>query len=353
MRATGVRTEDHRSWLPRPPALARNLPWILLILLSISFAELLTGSTPVPALVLDPLSGVFLVGLYGAGVLLVREAGVRWAKGWPSILLLGVAYGISEEGLGTKTFFGPKGVGYLATYGHALGVNWVGATELALFQALFSIALPIAVVGLVFPAPARSPWLTSRRSLGFVLGAFVATVAAMFVLVNPSEDPGLPLVATALALLAALGVLARLVPATLGDPRATGPDRGVRGYRAVLVGATFVWGFFGLSWIGPRGIPYPALTAGAIAAWTIGFGAALYADRASWAAPGAQLGFISGALSFPLTLALAGALLGDPAVLVVVGAVVLLLVDLHRAGERTGIRYGARAPAPGGRGAPR
>ena len=117
-----------------PVGLRRNAPWLVLIVTSITFAEFLTGSTPVLVPLLDPLSALFLVGLYGAGVLLVREASIRWNKGWPTILLLGAAYGIAEEGLGTKTFFGPAGVGYLGVYGHFVGVNWVWAVELDLFH---------------------------------------------------------------------------------------------------------------------------------------------------------------------------------------------------------------------------
>lgn len=63
---------------------------------------------------------IFLGSLYGSGVLLVRDYARRWNKGWRSILLLGAAYGIIEEGIPVRSFFSPtwKDLGTLATYGH-------------------------------------------------------------------------------------------------------------------------------------------------------------------------------------------------------------------------------------------
>jgi len=71
-------------------------------LLSPGIPEYISGSSPTSAIVLNPpMFGFQLVanlGLYGPGVLLVREAMVRWNKGWATVLLLGAAYGILEEG---------------------------------------------------------------------------------------------------------------------------------------------------------------------------------------------------------------------------------------------------------------
>ena len=59
-------------------------------------------------MVLNPVQFVFQIvanlGLYGPGVILIREAFVRWKKGWASVLILGAAYGILEEGLDSQHF---------------------------------------------------------------------------------------------------------------------------------------------------------------------------------------------------------------------------------------------------------
>ncbi len=94
------------------------------------------------------------MGLYGPGVILIREAIIRWRKGWASVFLLGFAYAIVEEGLDLSTFFNPNAgpVGILGTYGHWLGVNWVWTVGLMLFHSAISIALPILLFRFAFPA---------------------------------------------------------------------------------------------------------------------------------------------------------------------------------------------------------
>ena len=54
--------------------------------------------------------------LYGAGTILIREARVRWRKGWLAVFILSVAYMIAEEGLMLNTLFDPtkNNVGRLA-----------------------------------------------------------------------------------------------------------------------------------------------------------------------------------------------------------------------------------------------
>jgi hypothetical protein len=329
--------------VPKLPAvLARNLPWILLIVSSITFAEFLTGSTPVLVPLLDPLSAVFLVGLYGAGVLLVREAAIRWNKGWPTILLLGAAYGIAEEGLGTKTFFGPLGVGYLGVYGHFVGVNWVWATELALFHSVWSITLPIVVVGLVFPGTIGVPFLRTPRALGGVLAVFVATVGAMFLLFNRSETPGVGLLLAALVAIAALVVAARTAPSSLGAlgfgraPLDSGPS-------PLVLGGLFVWGFFGLAWVGPRLVAIPAVVALAILGWCLLFGVHIARHRDRYSAPLPRLDFVFGALTFLLVLAAVLGVFGDFGALPVVAGVVLVTWRLRRR-----LRAPTPPPAPWG-----
>src|SRR5437762_1860395 len=65
-------------------------PLVALILLSPVIAEMLSGSTP-PLEWLNPIGVLFLIWLYGAGVLVMRETAVRWKTGWPTIVLLAAA----------------------------------------------------------------------------------------------------------------------------------------------------------------------------------------------------------------------------------------------------------------------
>jgi len=93
-------------------------PALVLFFLAPAIGELLSGSTP-PVEFFKPFSLFLLSALYGSGALLSRELALRWGKRWPTILALGLAYGIIEEGLMVKSFFDPAWIdlGVLGVYG--------------------------------------------------------------------------------------------------------------------------------------------------------------------------------------------------------------------------------------------
>src|SRR5205809_7665600 len=120
-----------------PGAHPNRRPLLALILLSPVIAVMLSGSTP-PLEWLNPIAALLLLWLYGAGVLVMRETAVRWKTGWPSIPLLGAAYGIIEEGLAVKACFDPAwlDLGTLGWYGRWLDVHWGCRGRLTLYRAV-------------------------------------------------------------------------------------------------------------------------------------------------------------------------------------------------------------------------
>jgi hypothetical protein len=193
-----------------------RLPVLALLLLAPTIPELLTGSTPITGLVVNPVGFAVqflgIVGLYGTGALLIREFAVYFHKGWASILLLGAAYGIAEEGLAVHTFFEPAGlppVGVLGSYGHAFGVNWLWALGLTGFHAVYSIALPILLTQLFFPEAARLRWM-DRGATALVAAVYVFVVALFSVVVGHGPSPAI--LALFLGIEAALIGLALAVP---------------------------------------------------------------------------------------------------------------------------------------------
>mgnify|MGYP001154199992 CR=1 FL=1 len=102
------------------------LPIITLLLLSPLCGELLSSSSP-PVEFFNPSTLLLFGALYGCGALLIREVVHRWNKGWASIFILGMAYGIFEEGVVVRSFFNPAwmDLGILGMYGRWMGVNWV------------------------------------------------------------------------------------------------------------------------------------------------------------------------------------------------------------------------------------
>src|SRR5271169_5819728 len=167
----------------------RSHPIVCLLLLSPGIPEYISGSSPTSAIVLNPPMFLFQVaanlGLYGPGVLLVREAMVRWKKGWATVLLLGAAYGILEEGVALSTLFDPRAnpVGKLGVYGHWLGVSWVWVAGILPVHMIFSISLPILLLGLAVPST-RGKSLLSRRGLRVASLVPGLAVVCLFLLVS-------------------------------------------------------------------------------------------------------------------------------------------------------------------------
>ena len=91
-----------------------------------------------------------LAPMYGGGALLIREVARRAGRGWPTMLLLAVAYGVLQPGLLDQSLFNPSYEGYdfqSAAHVPALGIS-------AHWAATPSGASPS-------PSPSSRPWCPS------------------------------------------------------------------------------------------------------------------------------------------------------------------------------------------------
>ena len=223
-------------------------PAVVLFFLSPLIAELLSGSAP-PTEFFNPVTFLLLTAFYGSGALLVREVAFRWKKGWPTVLLLGLAYGIVEEGLAVKSFFDPTWVdlGPLGVYGRWADVNWVWSIGLSLYHAVFSIAIPILLTYLLFPEWKDRPWLRPRsfRLWSSVLALVVLLCNLFLTAYRPSRLH----LALAGATVIGLYLLARRVPATL--PLTPANDL-PRPRTLFLLSFAAVIGWFILLWVLPN-----------------------------------------------------------------------------------------------------
>ena len=214
-------------------------------------AEFLLGNLPIkllPALIV-------LAPLYGGGALLIREWVRRTGRGWPSILLLGMAYAIIEEAYTTQSLFNPDylklHLGLLMpAYIPSLGIGGWWTLWMFNVHAVWSIATPIALIEACVPDRSRAPWL---GRIGFVVTTlafiFGATAAG---LMQYKQDPFLASpkqFACAAVVIVLLGAAAYLIPASRGI-RAGGnaPSPWIAGFVALLFGsaALFVpqaWGW--------------------------------------------------------------------------------------------------------------
>jgi hypothetical protein len=163
---------------PRRSGLKRGLPALGLFFLSPMVAEFLLGNLPITAL----FAIVTLAPLYGGGAVLIREIVRRRGWGYPSVVLLALAYGVIEEGITTQSLFNPNYAHLrLLDPGHlgALGMGAPWTVFVLGLHTVWSITIPIVLMESVSRRP-REPWLgkigLSVYGVLFALGV-VATTA--------------------------------------------------------------------------------------------------------------------------------------------------------------------------------
>jgi hypothetical protein len=143
-------------------------------------AEYLLGDLPITLLI----ALVLMAPMYGGGALLIRELVRRTGRGWPSIFLLAISYGILEEAFTTQSLFNPN---YLGKNFHLLDPAFIPALGIGAWWTLFvltlhvawSICTSIALAEALVPSRSTTPWLGpigfSIVVLLFVIGAVVMT----------------------------------------------------------------------------------------------------------------------------------------------------------------------------------
>jgi FtsH-binding integral membrane protein len=230
-------------------------PALVLFFLAPAIGELLSGSAP-PAEFFNPISLLLLSSLYGSGALLVRELKIRWNKSYVSLFILGAAYGVIEEGLMVKSFFDPgwMDLGTLGVYGRWMEVNWVWAEWLTIYHAIFSIAIPIALVEVAYPDLRNERWLSNRK-LAATTVLLCAVTAFGYGFLTTYRPPLLQYLTSAV-LVGALFVLARKTPHKTGKNGSLNPSKPLK---LALLGFFTTLSLFLLFGAGPTVIGSPAV----------------------------------------------------------------------------------------------
>ncbi|GAB3985081.1 hypothetical protein GCM10029978_096700 [Actinoallomurus acanthiterrae] len=180
-------------------------------------AEFTLGTTPITMAWLI----LLYVPIYGFGVLTIRELIRRTGGGFGSTLLMGIVYGLIEEGVALQALTSPH-IYHVARWApRPFGINTAYAELNLVYHAVFSVTIPIVLVDLIFPDLAHRPFLRRR---GLVGAGFVALLGVLMLRasVPPKEDPGYSVPATALlvilALIAVLSVAALWLVPRFGRP---------------------------------------------------------------------------------------------------------------------------------------
>ncbi len=247
----------------------RFLPAFTLFLLAPLVAEYLLGSLPMTMIFILPV----MAAMYGSGALLIREVARRSGGGWVTIALLGIAYGLIEEGLVTQSLFNPNYLhlrlldfGYVPALG--TGIPWL--VFVLTIHVAWSICVPIGLAEALFPKRRNESWL-GPIGIGGIALLFLAGAGATASFTYKS----LPFMAMP-AQFAGTGVLViALIAAALAYPR----HRTVPGDRAVPAAPLL----FALSLLAGSGVMLIEHLGSALIHWPWPVGVlALIADEAAF-----------------------------------------------------------------------
>jgi hypothetical protein len=147
---------------------------VVLAVLAPFTVDVLFGATTITAAI----AVLAEIPSYGFAALLIRGVARRRDRGFPAVVLLGIAYALTAEFLIVQTSLAPLGpLQPYPGYGRAAGVNWPYLVWALGYESLWGIAMPIQLTELIFPLHRTSGWLGARGSavltILFVLGAGV------------------------------------------------------------------------------------------------------------------------------------------------------------------------------------
>lgn len=194
-----------------PTRPTRWTPVLALLVLAPWFAEMSWGGIPFTDL---PLVLLFLAPMYGAAAVLIREVARRTGRGWPTIVLLGAAFGVFQAGIVDQSLFNPAYGRYDFQHpAHLDGID-VSLYYLLAFvtgHVVASMAAPI-VVAESWSRRGSEPWLSRRAT--WVL-AVVYVLASGLNHVGVKEEEGGGFQARPTQTLVAVAVVAVLVAVAL------------------------------------------------------------------------------------------------------------------------------------------
>ncbi len=184
-------------------------PVLMLGAVSVFFTELLSGNIPFP-LIAHPLVLVLLVIAYSLPILVIRDVAARWNLGVVSISVLGLAYGIYNEGITAKTLLaanGPTPLPSFTDYAVFGGINCSWAICILIWHASNSVLYPIALVSALWPGKIQQVWFGRKTTAAFLFLSISAGVLAYFK--NPPQHPSPVYLAVFSAVIAILVIIAR------------------------------------------------------------------------------------------------------------------------------------------------
>jgi hypothetical protein len=125
--------------------------------------ELVSGNTPLHAM-RNPRVIALLLIAYSIPVIVIRETAVRRRLPNRSVFMLGLAYGILNEGSLAQSLMriDRVPVDRFDSYVYVAGFNVAWACVIVPWHAMLAVVFPLALVSSWFPSVAHTPWLGKR-----------------------------------------------------------------------------------------------------------------------------------------------------------------------------------------------
>lgn len=225
-------TETNTQTVEARSAKTRLAPALGLFFLAPLIGEFLLGNLPITwlwvLLVLAP--------LYGGGALLIRETARRLKLGWPSIIVLGLAYAVIEEAFVTQTLFNPNYLGLrLLDYGYisSLGIGAWWTVFVLGIHTIWSTSVPIALVESLTSTARRTPWLGNLGLFVTAVLFVIGCILAFFGQQEPFMASGLQFLASGVAV-----VILIAIAVVLGRMRINPPPTSKKPPAVPVVGGT-------------------------------------------------------------------------------------------------------------------
>ncbi len=160
----------------------RAKPILALLLATPFLTELLSGSLPASTF-FQPQVYLFLVTVgYGFPVLVLREFAVRRQLSLAGLFILGMVYGIYNEGILAKTFYLAANVPVRTFdgYGYLCGMAIPWAITISIWHALHSFVYPLIAVNYFFPEHRQSHWLNNTAVVLLAIPVLVVGTLTFF-----------------------------------------------------------------------------------------------------------------------------------------------------------------------------
>ncbi|HTC94450.1 MAG TPA: hypothetical protein VK699_13510 [Terriglobales bacterium] len=154
-------------------------PVITLMLITPFLTEVLTTNVNITTMLRPRILLAMMTIGYGFAVLVLRELAFRMKAGVVGLVLLGLIYGIYNEGIIAKTFLRVHDVPINIFDGYGLygGMETGWAMAISTWHAFFAFMFPIIIVHSLYPGEREEPWL--NRKVLAVLAAITLLISAL------------------------------------------------------------------------------------------------------------------------------------------------------------------------------